>query len=55
MKEEKTGSVSELIFHNEDNFYTIAIFETEDEQFCAVGNMPMPKKARRYRLTGEWT
>lgn len=55
MKEEKTGSIAELKFHNEENFFTIAIVETQDEQFCAVGYMPMPKKGRRYRFTGEWT
>jgi len=55
MKEEKTGTVAEVKFHNEENFYTIAVIETADEQFCAVGYMPMPKKGRRYRFTGEWT
>ena len=54
MKEEKLGTVSELIFHNESNFYTILLFETKEEQFFAVGNMPSPRKGRRYRLFGEW-
>ena len=55
MKEEKTGSISEIIFHNDENYYTIAVFETEDEQFVAVGSLAMPRKGRSYRLTGEWT
>ena len=55
MKEEKTGSVKELIFHNESNFFTILLFESTEEQFFAVGKMPEPKKGRSYRLTGEWT
>ncbi len=55
MKEEKTGSVKELIFHNESNFYTILLFESTEEQFFAVGKMPDPRKGRSYRLTGEWT
>ena len=55
MKEEKTGSVKELIFHNDSNFFTILLFESTEEQFFAVGKMPDPKKGRSYRLTGEWT
>ena len=55
MKEEKLGTASEIIFHNESNFYTILLFETSEEQFFAVGSMYSPKKGRRYRLTGEWT
>ncbi len=54
MKEVKEGRISDLIFHNEDNFYTIAVFETDTEQFYAVGHMPRPSKGRRYTLTGEW-
>ena len=54
MKEEKLGTAAELIFHNETNFYTILLFETGKEQFFAVGNMPQPRKGRRYRLFGEW-
>ena len=55
MKEEKTGSVKDLIFHNESNYYTILLFESAEEQFFAVGKMPEPRKGRSYRLTGEWT
>ena len=54
MKEEKTGTAAELIFHNETNYYTILLFETDEEQFFAVGHMPYPKEGRSYRLTGEW-
>ena len=54
MKETKEGRIADLIFHNEDNFYTIAVFETDTEQFYAVGHMPRPSKGRRYTLTGEW-
>ncbi len=55
MKEEKTGSIAELRYHNEESFYTIATIDACGERFCAVGYMPMPKKGRRYRFTGEWT
>jgi len=54
MKEEKTGTAAEIIFHNETNYYTILLFETEEEQFFAVGNIAYPKAGRSYRLTGEW-
>ena len=54
MKEIKEGRIAELVFHNEDNFYTIAVFETDTEQFYAVGYLPRPQKGRRYTLTGEW-
>ncbi len=54
MIEEKTGRLADMIYFNEANCYTIAIFETESEQFCAVGYMPAPTKGKRYELTGEW-
>lgn len=54
MKEDKSVKLSEIIFHNDDNFYTIAVFESEDEQFVGVGRMPSPKVSREYVLSGEW-
>ncbi len=54
MKEEKEGTARELIFRNETNFYTILLFETDEEQFFAVGSMAAPKAGKHYRLTGEW-
>ncbi|MCQ2561414.1 MAG: ATP-dependent RecD-like DNA helicase, partial [Clostridia bacterium] len=54
MKEDKSGKIAEVIYFNEDNFYTIAVFETDTEQFYAVGYMPRPAKGRRYDLIGEW-
>ena len=55
MKDEKTGRLAELIYNNESNGYSVLVFETEDEQFTAVGYMLRPLKGRSYRLTGEWT
>ena len=54
MKEELSGKLSEIIFHNESNFYTIGVFETKDDQFCVVGTLPRPLKGRGYKLLGEW-
>ena len=33
----KKGTIEELIFHNNENGYTIAVFDTEDEEFTVVG------------------
>ena len=54
MKQEKTGRIADIIFHNETNMYSILGFETEDEQFTAVGYMPRPQKGRSFRLLGDW-
>ena len=54
MKEEVTGHISELIYTNESNYYAVLLFETEEEQFFAVGYIPSPRLGRNYRLTGEW-
>ena len=54
MKEEKSVKLSEIIFYNDENFYTIAVFESLEEQFVATGSMPSPKIGREYLLVGEW-
>ncbi|MCO7123315.1 ATP-dependent RecD-like DNA helicase [Ihubacter massiliensis] len=54
MMEEKQGSVAEIIFHNQENGYTIAVFETEEEQFTAVGSLPSCHKGSSYILRGQW-
>lgn len=51
-KEEKTGSIAEIIYYNEENGYTVAVFETENEQFTAVGYLPGAEKGRRFLLRG---
>jgi len=54
MKEEKTGTLAERIFYNRENFFSISIFETDREQFYAVGYLPYAEKGRRYTLWGNW-
>lgn len=54
MLEERQGTVAEIIFRNEENGYTIVIFETEDEQFTAVGTLPSCRKGSRFLLRGQW-
>ncbi len=55
MKEEKRARLTEIIFHNEENFYTIGVFESGSEQFCATGTIGFPGVGKEYTLTGEWT
>lgn len=54
MKTEKTGTLTELIYYNRDNFYAISVFEAENEQFSAVGYLPHAEKGRAYTLIGSW-
>lgn len=46
------GIVADIIFHNDDNGYTVCVFETEDEQFTAVGNIPMCRKGQTLQIIG---
>lgn len=52
--EEKKGVLTEIIFHNEENGYTVGVFETEEEYFTCVGCIAEPRKDATYRLTGEF-
>lgn len=55
MLEEKQGTIAEIIFHNRENGYTVAIFETETDAFTAVGSLPAVTAGRSYILQGEFT
>ncbi len=37
---ELTGQIEEIIYQNEMNSYTIAVFATEDETLTIVGYLP---------------
>lgn len=54
MPESKEVTIIEVIFHNDDNGYTVAIAETREEQFTVVGTLPDFCQGRTYLLTGEW-
>lgn len=54
MLEERKGQIAEIIFHNEENGYTVAVFETEFEAFTAVGTLPSVSVGREYILRGEF-
>ena len=51
--EEKEGILSEIIYQNEVNSYTVGIFETEDEQFTVVGYLPFISKGDTLKITGK--
>lgn len=52
--EEKKGTIVELIFHNKENCYTIAVAENEEEQFTIVGYLPAAEKGRCFSFVGTW-
>lgn len=56
MQEELKGTISDIIFHNDDNGYTIALVENQEDllQFTAVGYLHTPGKGREYAFTGQW-
>lgn len=54
MIETKTGKVTHIIFNNSNNGYTVAVFETADEQFTIVGNFHAVNTEITYRLEGSF-
>ena len=52
--EEKTGTIAEIIYRNEENGYTVAVMETEEEYFTVVGNFPMVNKGSCFLLRGSF-
>ena len=50
--ETKTGILTEIIFYNEENGYTIADMETDEELLTVVGNLPSANKGACFQLTG---
>ena len=52
MPEERTGTITEIIFRNDENGYTVAVMETETEYFTIVGNLPECQKGAHFKLRG---
>ena len=50
--EERTGTVCEIVYRNEENGYTVAVMETDDEYITVVGNLPNCAKGSRFTLRG---
>ena len=52
---EKKGTITAIRFHNDVNGYTVAVFDTGEEQFNAVGNMMSAHEGGAYILRGRFT
>ena len=50
--EEKKGVITEIIFHNQENGYTIAELETENELLTVVGELPSAEVGGSFCLRG---
>lgn len=50
----KKGTIEDIIFHNSENGYTIAVFDTEDEEFTIVGNIMNPARGMELSVTGSF-
>ena len=50
----KIGVFTDIIFHNEENGYTIAEMETDEELLTVVGNLSKAVRGTCYELTGEF-
>ncbi len=48
------GQISEIIYQNEINSYTIAEFETEEELTVIVGYLPFINKGDSLKLVGNF-
>lgn len=51
----KEGKLSKIIFNNEDNGYTVAVFDTEDGAIRIAGSFNAPKIGGKYKLDGSFT
>ena len=51
---ELTGQISEIIYQNEINSYTIAELETQEEQITVVGYLPFINKGDSLKLVGNF-
>ncbi len=52
---ELSGSVENIIFHNEKNQYSVIELESGDELVTAVGILPYVSEGEQVRLFGVWT
>lgn len=51
---EITGIVQDIVYQNEDNGYTIAILESDDDILTVVGNMPLISEGENISVEGEF-
>lgn len=55
MELEVEGVITEIIFHSEESGYTVAVFETDTDQFTVVGEIAGACAGRLYQMTGRFT
>ena len=48
------GTISRILFNNDSNGYTVAIFDTEDGAIRVTGNLHEAKMGVKYRLEGDF-
>lgn len=52
---ELTGTITEIVFRNEENGYTVAELETEEDLHTVVGTLPEIHEGERCLLRGDFT
>ena len=48
------GQVEDIIYQNEGNSYTIAVFDTDEEETTIVGYLPFVKKGDTLKVIGKF-
>lgn len=51
---ELKGEVTDIIYQNEVNSYTIAVFETDEEETTIVGYLPFIKSGDTLNVNGRF-
>ena len=49
------GQIENIIYHNRENGYTVAVLITEKEAVTITGSMPFVYEGENIRVEGEWT
>lgn len=50
----KKIKLEEIIYHNKENFYTVAYGESEEEGLTLVGHISNPARGKTYSVKGVW-
>ncbi|MDD4688750.1 MAG: ATP-dependent RecD-like DNA helicase [Eubacteriales bacterium] len=50
----ETGLITEIIYHNADNGYTVCVVDTSEEEIVVVGSLPMLSVGEKATFTGKW-
>lgn len=53
-KVEKHGVISEIIYHNDENGYSVIVVENDEESFTAVGYLPASYRGRSFLFKGNY-